>query len=124
MNKNQVIDVLETISNVYQNKFKMENPKKVIEAWFNVLKDYEFDFVMDNLSQYIKSNHFPPSIADLVKEPEKRDRAIPSIDETREMLRKQKESEEWVAANREQIDEVRKREMAKVAKMLGIKRGE
>jgi hypothetical protein len=118
MDKKQVVEIIKTIATLYGNKFKFDDPAAIVETWLKILKDYDFDIVMANLEDYVKSNHYPPSVADLVKTSAPKDRAIPTRDETLAMF------EKWDQAKQEASNEkVANDHLAKMRKILGIKRG-
>ena len=65
MDDNQAVTVIETISNFYQSYTVTEDR---VKEWIEFLKEYEFEFVMNNLKEYIKVGTYPPTIKDLVQE--------------------------------------------------------
>lgn len=118
MDKKEVVEIIKTISNIYGSKFKMDDPQGTVNAWHMVLVDYEFDSIMANLQSYVKTNRFAPSVADIIEVEPAKDRAIPSYDETKEMMAKW-DQERANAAN----DEIKKEQLANMRKILGINRG-
>lgn len=116
MNKNQVIDILETIQNMYHAKFKIDNPQKTVDAWFKILQDFDFDTINRNLTNYVSKNSFPPSVADLINMPEHKDKAILNAQETAELLKGYAEQPE---ADKKHVAA----ELERMRAILGIKRG-
>jgi hypothetical protein len=118
MEKKEVVEIIKNISTYYGGKFKMDDPQGVVNAWFDILKDYEFTEIVENLKNYVKNNHFPPSVADIIKVEPAKDRAIPGYEDTKAMMANW-DQERANAAN----DEVAKKHLADMRKILGIKRG-
>lgn len=65
MNKQEVVEVAKMIAHSYNNA---TFTKEKLETWERFLKGYDVEQVMANLTDHIKTNQFPPTIADLVKE--------------------------------------------------------
>lgn len=89
----------------YPANFKIENLEKTADAWLLVLRDSERNVVMSNLSKHVKTNRFPPTLADLLQIPivdkyENGRRAIPNVDDTLWLIR-QKEERELIATPKE-----------------------
>lgn len=59
---------------------------KTVEIWHEILADYEFDVIMKNLKEHIKTSSYPPKISDVVPRKEKRLQNIPDIEETKKLL--------------------------------------
>lgn len=115
MNKKEVGKILNTISTMYQNKFKYDDPIALLEVWHDSLKDCEFDQIYENLKSYFKVNKFPPSVADLIKV-EQRDIAVKNYVETLAMI------EEWEKDKNNVADEkTRKEALAEIRETLGIR---
>lgn len=97
------------------------NAAGIVKGWHEVLEDYDYDTIRQNLMQYVKRNKFAPSIAELVAEPEpdKIDlaengrKAVPNAAETYRMLAEQAKAEQASKLTPEQIDKARA-EMKKV----------
>lgn len=118
MNKKEAVEIIRTISDIYGNKFKMDDPQGTVNAWFSILQDYDFDIIHANLMEYVKRNKFAPTVADLlITHTEERDRAVLNADETREMITSW---EKHKKPDKEQADAA----LREMRKMLGIKRGE
>lgn len=62
MDKNQAIEILETIHEIYP-RFELTDRK--IEVLIPQLKKMDYDRVMSRLNDHIVSNPFPPSIAEI-----------------------------------------------------------
>ena len=85
MKKTEVLTTLNAIAMYYPN-FKVGSLEETTDAWHLLLQDSEDAVVTKNLIEHIRTNRFPPTIADLLKLPEARDRAIPTAAETIQML--------------------------------------
>jgi Loader and inhibitor of phage G40P len=117
MNKKDVLAIIKAITTFYPN-FKMDDPQATLNAWHIVLQDYEVESIMANLAEYVKANRFAPTVADLLKVETPKDRAIPSIDETKAML------EKWEKDRENKADEETvQKALAEMRKILGINRG-
>jgi hypothetical protein len=136
MNKKEVLKIITTIEEFYnrpwtgrgfdqlkktgfmdENETPQSHLLNVVNLWHDILKDYDFDNIKVKLTEHIKTSKFTPTIADLIHV-EKRDRAIPTIEETKVMLAKQ---DEWRA--NKASEEVRQKALADMRKILGIERG-
>lgn len=118
MNKLEITEMLDAIVTYYPGSFtvKPEAYKATVEAWYLFLKDVNKEFVMKNLADHVRTERFPPSIADLLKIPaedkyENGRRAIPNTEQTLLMLEEYKNRK--VAS-----PEVRERELAKMREFL------
>lgn len=102
MNEDNVIMLLRKIC-VYYPNFKMVDLEETTDAWSLVLQDADVREVLKNLATHVKTNPFPPTIADLLKIPkeESRGRYIPNIQETRLMLEQMDRDRENVATEEE-----------------------
>lgn len=115
MNKKEVMEIIKSVSIYYQNKFKMDDPIATIDAWYNILRDYEFEDINANLKEYVKHNHFAPSVSELIRLPQAKDRALPDYAETK-VLMSSWEAEKANRATKEQADKA----LAEMRKTLGI----
>ena len=99
MNKNQTLDIILTMDTCYNGMFTRNNSNpflsnldpnerivKTVEIWHEILADYEFDVIMKNLKEHIKTSSYPPKISDVVPRKEKRLQNIPDIEETKKLL--------------------------------------
>lgn len=118
MDKKQTAVILEVIATMYQNKFKVDNRQLLLDLWFDTLKDYDFEVISENLKVYYKTNKFPPSVAELVNNKEQRDRALPTIEETNQLLLGYEQAKEQ-KADPEQVEAA----LAEMRKVLKIERG-
>lgn len=66
MNKNEVIELIKLIDVYFPGRVKTEDPKRLIEAWTIALEGQDFEKVKQNLIEYVRTSHFPPTIADLI----------------------------------------------------------
>lgn len=120
MTKEQVFEILKFIGEFY-DFFEITQSK--IDAWYTVLKDYDFDMVMENAKEHVKRNDYPPKVSQLLRERERevfRDPAlaVPSVEETRKMLA---EMEEWEKrAQTLETKKARRKSLIETAKILGI----
>ncbi|QFR56277.1 helicase loader [Bacillus phage 000TH010] len=123
MIEKDVIQVLKAVSEFYPGRFQPDDLKGTVKAWHRVLAEYELEEIMDNLTNYVKANKFPPTVSDLLKsQAEQRDRFIPSYEETQKILKEQEEAEE-AARNDPDLQAAQEENMRKIREMLGIKRG-
>lgn len=105
----EVLDVFDAIVQYYPNfQDKSEDINKTAQAWHVFLKDIEFEAVMYNLSQHVKTNRFAPSVSDLIQVIDYetdimtgKTRAIPGLEETRLMLLEMDKNREEVATEEE-----------------------
>jgi hypothetical protein len=65
MKKPELIKLLTMIENFYPGRFKCDD--FTAETWWEVLKDYDFDFCMKNLQKHVQVGEWPPAIANLLK---------------------------------------------------------
>lgn len=137
MNRKEVLKIVTTIEEFYnhpwtrnfkpsvqptQNLIGQVQDKEtillnVVNTWHQVLKDYDYESVAANLKSYILSNRYPPVIADLLQV-EKRDRAIPTVNETIKLF------EQWEDPNKEIApDDVKAEALKKMREILQANRG-
>ena len=62
MKREQVIEVFKIIKSVYPN-FEVSTEK--VDIWTRLLKDQNPAIIMKNTEQYVLTQKFPPTIADL-----------------------------------------------------------
>lgn len=62
MNKKQVVELFKFIKSVY-SQFEVDQYK--IDTWSQLLEDQNPATVMRKAEYHAKTNHFPPSVADL-----------------------------------------------------------
>lgn len=95
MKKQQTYEVLTTIVEYYRGFLDLTDTAAVqrkMDTWHRVLKDKEFDTIIENLTNYVEVNKFPPSLSDLLEVEPLRGRGVKTAAETLEMLQ-QHESE-------------------------------
>jgi type III secretory pathway component EscV len=105
----EVLDVFEAIVEYYPNfQDKSDDINKTAQAWHIFLKDVEFESVMHNLTQHVKTSRFAPTVSDLIQVIDFEDdiltgktRAIPGLEETRLMLLEMDNHREGVATEEE-----------------------
>ncbi len=123
-----VVEIIEAICMYYPNNFKIRDLEQTAKAWHLPLQESDRSTVMSNLLAHIKTNHFPPTIADLLNAEQEKDkpdkyehqrRAIPNPEETLLML----ENYEKQSENRATPEE-RTKALAKIVELNPwIKRG-
>lgn len=124
MNKLDVAQLLKTICMYYPN-FKIEDVDKTTNAWLLVLQNDDASVVGKNLANHVRTEKFPPTIADLLKIPvvdkyENGRRAIPNAEQTKLML---ESYENKTPATREKINEVSEK-VWEILENIRIERGE
>lgn len=114
----EVLDVFDAIMHYYPNfQDKAEDINEVAQAWHIFLKDIEFETVMQNLAEHVKTNVYPPVIANLLKVPEKPiGRYIPTREE---VLLDYAKRDHLLLANKA-TDEERIKAQEEVKKILNI----
>ena len=65
MNEIEFSSLMTGIKTAYPST-KIADTKEAIEFWWNILKDYEYKTVNSKLLNHVKTNHFAPSISDLI----------------------------------------------------------
>lgn len=94
---------------------KIDDLPLMLEAWYQVLKNYETDEIGANLIVYVESGvAFPPSVGQLL--PKKSSGVVPNAAETRLLLE--------ANSNRQNVatEEEREKALAEIRKTLGIER--
>jgi hypothetical protein len=67
MTRDELKNIFKLLVNVYP-KFEVSSEK--LNIWYEFLKDNDYQTVLRNTKEYVLSNPFPPSIADLNKKRE------------------------------------------------------
>ena len=117
MERKETIELLKAVTTYYPN-FKVEDPRATLDAWHNVLQDFEFESIQANLMAFVKISRFAPSVADLVRVQSIKERIVPNYEETKQMIRK------WDADKANTAEkEVVEQHLAELRKILGIDRG-
>mgnify|MGYP001054982987 FL=1 len=70
MTRDELKNIFKLLVNVYPN-FVVSSEK--VDIWYEFLKDNDYQSVLNKTKEYVKTNRFPPSIADL----NKKDEALP-----------------------------------------------
>jgi hypothetical protein len=68
MDKKQTAIVLEVLSSTYLNRFKVEDPRLMLEIWSTSLEAYDYNKVTKIVADLIKVRTYPPTIADIIIE--------------------------------------------------------
>jgi N-dimethylarginine dimethylaminohydrolase len=117
MERKETIELLKAVTTYYPN-FKMDDPKATLDAWHNILQEFEFESIQANLMAFVKISRFAPSVADLVHVQSIKERIVPDYEETKQMIRKWDEEKANKAGK-----EVVEQHLAEIRKILGINRG-
>ena len=64
MKKAEFVELISMIESFFPGRFK--NDEMTGKAWWEVLKEYEFEFCKRNLTKYVQVGEWPPTIANLV----------------------------------------------------------
>jgi hypothetical protein len=85
MNKQETAQLLAVIKTAYP---AFEITEMVMRLWHDFLTDVSFERAQKNLREHISTNHFPPAIADVVKQkqPERICGDIRTLEETQQLL--------------------------------------
>jgi len=60
--------------------------KDQVLHWYEHLKDIPFDVAKENLSEHIRNERFPPTIADIRRGYSEEKSTVPGVEETRQYL--------------------------------------
>jgi hypothetical protein len=115
VNKEQVFEVMSLFKEVYNN-FHFDQTK--LNTWHRLLKDKDPEVILQNAEKLSLESKFVPSLSELVhySDPETPSGpAVPSAEETQEMLRERAKNKRNTAST-----EVRERELAKIRRILNI----
>jgi Loader and inhibitor of phage G40P len=127
MTKKQILEVIMTIEHAYNNPFtrnidgnetKEQKLVKIIDTWYKLLKDHDFEKIKEHLNQHIMTSKYPPSIAELVNQPEKEipsGPVVPSAEETQKMFEEREKEKANVAS-----PEIREKHLAEIRRILNI----
>ena len=110
MTKRETFTLLALIA-VYYEQFEVNQEK--IDTWHKALKAYSFEELEENLLAHVAASPYPPKIAQLIQKKQVDSRAIPSLEETSQLIYKQEDP-----ARPSVIEE----ELAKMRKILDIRR--
>lgn len=129
--KKEILEVIMTIEHAYNNPFTrniggfIENETKeqklvrMVDSWYKLLHDFDYDQIKVNLEKHIMSSKYPPSIAELVnqvKEEAPAGPVIPTAEETQQMLQERARSRRNAAS-----PEVREKALAEIRRILNIR---
>lgn len=64
MRLEETVMIMKAITNYY-SQFSVT--EEMVKVWHDILREYPFQHVAQNLRDYVRENKFPPTIADLVK---------------------------------------------------------
>jgi hypothetical protein len=86
MNKKEVLKLIITIENFYNNPWTKRGLQQlkqagiigaevtaesylleVVNSWHNVIKEYDFNKTMKQLEKFVVTSKFPPTVADLIE---------------------------------------------------------
>ena len=93
----------------YYEQIKFDQNK--LDAWYEILKAYEFERVKANLEWFVKHSEFPPKVKDLIQNEMDVSANVPGYQETQALL------EETYGGS---SSEIAQQELAKIRKILGI----
>lgn len=115
MNKEQVFEVMTLFENVFNN-FYFDQVK--INTWHRLLKDKDPEVILYNADRLAQESKFVPTISELINysiEEVPSGPAVPSVEETNEMLRERARNRRNAAS-----PEVREKALAEIRKILNI----
>lgn len=84
MKKIDVVSVIDIVEKYYPS-FKYDSIDEITDDWHRFLKNADLEDVKVNLERHIKTNRFPPTMADLLVK-NNGNRYIPSSKETQLLL--------------------------------------
>ena len=64
MEKLQAFEIFSKLASLYPN---WKTNKEIASAWIEVLEKEDYENAVRNMNEYIKSNDFPPTIANIIK---------------------------------------------------------
>lgn len=64
MKKKEFVELIEMIESFYTARFK--NNEVTAVAWWEVLKDYDFELCKKNLIKHVQVSEWPPAISNLI----------------------------------------------------------
>jgi hypothetical protein len=115
VNKEQVFEVMTLFGNVFNN-FYFDQVK--IDTWHRLLKDKDPEVILNNADRLAQESKFVPTISELInysKEEVPSGPAVPSVEETNEMLRERARNRRNAAS-----PEVREKALAEIRRILNI----
>lgn len=99
MIKKETYNILQYVK-AYYERFEITQEK--INAWHNVLQAEDFEAVKQILSSYVRTNKFPPTVAELI--PTKQLNGVMSVEQTRVHLDKLEREREAAKQQSKKID--------------------
>jgi hypothetical protein len=115
VNKEQVFEVMTLFENVFNN-FYFDQVK--IDTWHRLLKDKDPGVILHNADRLAQESKFVPTVSELInysKEEVPSGPAVPSVEETNEMLRERARNRRNAAS-----PEVREKALAEIRRILNI----
>lgn len=91
MELREIASIVNEVRLTYSNQFKDYPIKEMLELYEKHLMNEDYEKVIKNLDNHIKTSKFAPSIADLIKRPENFYR-VPTFEETQKDLER---LEQW-----------------------------
>jgi hypothetical protein len=115
VNKAQVFEVMTLFENVFNN-FYFDQVK--IDTWHRLLKDKDPEVILYNADRLAQESKFVPTVSELINYSKKEvpsGPAVPSVEETNEMLRERARNRRNAAS-----PEVREKALAEIRRILNI----
>ncbi|MCA1058092.1 hypothetical protein LCL96_04065 [Rossellomorea aquimaris] len=114
MNKKQVFEIMTLFENVFNN-FYFDQMK--LDTWHRLLKNKDPEVILYNAERLAQESKFVPTISELINYSKEvpSGPAVPSIEETNEMLRERDRNRRNAAS-----PEVREKALAEIRKILNI----
>ena len=87
MTQGEVIELFKAITLSYP-AFRVQDElmRDQVLHWYEHLKDVPFEAAMENLREHIRTERFPPTIADIRRERMEEKSSVPGVEETRRYL--------------------------------------
>ncbi|MFC5465566.1 replicative helicase loader/inhibitor [Lederbergia graminis] len=83
MTKRETFTLLALIA-VYYEQFEVNQEK--IDTWHKALKQYSYEELEENLLAHVAASPYPPKVAQLIQKKQVDSRAIPSLEETSQLI--------------------------------------
>lgn len=95
-----------------------------LDAWYDILKDYDYNEINHNLTEYVKTGaSFPPNVGQLLpKQKENKSKYVPDAADTQKYLLDM-QHREALALNDPELERVRLEAQMEIRKTLGIDKG-
>jgi len=78
VNKKQVVEIFKLIKSVYPN-FEVDQMK--VDTWSKVMKGQDYERVIIKLEEHMKTNKFPPTIAEITAYAPKENQHLKKMEE-------------------------------------------